>query len=130
MNASILILIAGIIIISTIFIFQNMYIDTDIVEEPPLAATEYLNNPEYLIIDVREKYEFNSEHIANSINFPLSKLRTEYKSIPNNKKILLVCKSGARSRNALSFLKDQGYDDLINLKGGLDAWKRNRLKLQ
>lgn len=80
---------------------------------------------EYFIIDVRENDEYQREHIESAINIPLGKLiRDESKGIiPRDKKIIVHCKSGLRGGMALEFLKKREYANIMNLKGGFDAWK-------
>jgi phage shock protein E len=70
-----------------------------------------------LIIDVREQTEFNSGHVAGAINIPPHKLMAgadELKDVPKDTEIILYCLSGARSNASMSFLRAQGFTNLIN----------------
>ena len=68
-----------------------------------------------LIIDVREESEFNEAHIKNSILIPLSKITTEKVNEinPDNRKIIIHCRSGKRSKVAANVLISQNYSGEI-----------------
>ena len=74
------------------------------------------------LIDVREQLEWDIAHIEGAILKPLSTLEKNYRDIPKNKKIFVHCKMGGRSRRAIEFLQTQGFTNLCNVKGGIDAW--------
>lgn len=81
-------------------------------------------------IDVREPDEFEASHIEGSINTPLSRFEDSLEAIARlakSFKLILVCKSGIRSGNALNILKKQ-YNDLAEvetLEGGIDKWSKD-----
>ena len=92
-----------------------------------LVSPENLEN--VLLIDVRTKEEFKSFHIADSLNVPITTKNgynadflneLEYLNIDKNKKIAVICRSGARSSAAAKLLDKNGYKDVVNLKGGVD----------
>lgn len=75
---------------------------------------------EYLIIDVRTKKEYQEGHLNGAINIPLSNIKKEISNINMNKKVLLYCQSGIRSKKALKILENLGYHEIYSLKGGLE----------
>ncbi len=76
------------------------------------------------IIDVREPTEYNSGHIENSTNIPLSCLLNEIDQFDFSKEMIMVCRAGVRSRLACEQLIAEGYNfDLFNLEGGVIAWE-------
>ena len=79
-------------------------------------------------LDVREDHEFKEGHIEGMSNVPLSKLDKEYSQIPKDKTIVVICRSGKRSLQAVSKLKDYGYNDLINVNGGMLEWDGKRIR--
>lgn len=87
-----------------------------------IDSSELYNNPDYLLIDVREKTEFDRAHLDNSVNVPLSKLSSELKAFPIDTPILFICQSGKRSLSALNTAKNSGFTDIKSLKGGIDAY--------
>lgn len=78
------------------------------------------------LVDVREEFEY---HIANlgtdSILIPLSRIGEEYDKIDRDRKVIMFCRSGIRSRNAAVQLQNEyGFENLHNLKGGILEWAR------
>jgi len=87
---------------------------------------DMLNNPDHkeaYYVDVREPHEFNAGHIREMNNVPLSQLENNYELIPKDKTIVIICQSGKRSLQAAKTLKDLGYQDIINVKGGMLDWE-------
>ncbi|NFB54682.1 pyridine nucleotide-disulfide oxidoreductase, partial [Clostridium botulinum] len=71
-----------------------------------------------LIIDVREKHEYELSHIIGAKNIPLSELRDRINEIPEDEPVYLHCRSAQRSYNALKALKNLGYENIYNVSGG------------
>ena len=71
-----------------------------------------------LIIDVREKHEYELSHIIDAKNIPLSELRDRINEIPKDEPVYLHCRSAQRSYNALKALKNLGYENIYNVSGG------------
>jgi rhodanese-related sulfurtransferase len=98
----------------------------------PWDVEERLEKEDMLIIDVREPYEFNAMHIANSINVPRGILETacEYdfeETIPElvearDRTVIIVCRSGNRSLFAADVMQQMGYKNVLSLKTGLRGW--------
>lgn len=95
-------------------------------EIEPLAFFQLRKQtPDILVIDVREEEEFEAFNIGGML-IPLSELFTHMDRIPKDHPIIFVCKRGIRSSIAIQRLEQHGdYDQLINLKGGLEAWKKH-----
>jgi hydroxyacylglutathione hydrolase len=79
----------------------------------------YASNP--LIIDIRKKSEFDSEHILNAVNIPLNELNNRFFELPSDKPFIMHCGGGYRSMIAASILKSRGYHDFKDVEGGMDA---------
>lgn len=77
-----------------------------------LSASELntllIENTDCLIIDVRSSREFDEEHITDSLHIPLEKIPEKFHTIDTKKPIILVCYSGARSREGCRFLASHG----------------------
>lgn len=78
-------------------------------------------NDDVIILDVREKEEYNNGHIKNALNIPLDNIISEEIDIDKNKTILVYCQSGNRSKTASSKLASLGYENIYNF-GGINDW--------
>ncbi len=82
------------------------------------------NNSSLQLIDVREPWEHNFARIDNSKLIPL---REFYKNITNLKpedSFLIYCHHGTRSFYACAYMMQQGFKEVYNLEGGIDAWSK------
>lgn len=73
-----------------------------------------------LIIDVRKRSEYDSEHIIDAINVPLNEINKHLAQFPKDKPFVLHCGSGYRSMIAASILKQRGWQDFSDVAGGFD----------
>lgn len=77
---------------------------------------------ELVLIDVREPFEHQHFNIGG-VNIPLSTIFESKEQFNNNQTFIIYCQKGIRSQIAIQRLSDKfGYDQLINLQGGVDAW--------
>lgn len=86
-----------------------------------------------LVVDVREPGEYFGDmgHIKGSLHIPLMELKDSLDKLRVEKrKLVFVCNSGERSYYACSFLKDQGIDSVMNLKGGMIQWHLTGLDVE
>ena len=75
-------------------------------------------NEKYILIDVREEYEFNEGHIPGAVNIPVGNINSiEY---DKDKIIIVYCRSGTRSRDAANKLSNIGYT--VKDMGGIISW--------
>jgi rhodanese-related sulfurtransferase len=90
-------------------------------------AAQYNSNP--IIIDVRKKSEFDSEHVVGAINIPLNEMNHHLAEIPKDKPFLLYCAGGYRSMIAAAILKQRGWENFADVRGGFaDIAKTNVAK--
>ena len=73
-------------------------------------------------VDVRTQAEWDQGHIARSLLIPLEELPDRLSEIPPDKDIVVVCRSGARSKEGASILRQAGFTRVTCLSGGLQAW--------
>jgi len=79
-------------------------------------------NDEFQLIDVREPFEYEVSNL-NGLNIPLGGIVIESDKVSRDKPVIIQCRSGKRSAQAVMLLEQQGFDNLANLKGGIVAWK-------
>jgi len=88
----------------------------------PTEVVTLLKKNTAVLIDVREPEEFASANIGG-INISFNNLIQESYRIPRRATVILVCRSGSRGASAYLKLKDLGFENLVNLKGGLNRWR-------
>ena len=86
-------------------------------KQVPVYKTRELVENKAMIIDLREVEEFETGHIVNAINIPLSQLRERLYEIPKDKPVYLHCRSAQRSYNACRALQNEGYNNVYNISG-------------
>ena len=77
---------------------------------------------DFTLVDVREPHEYAIAKIAGSVLIPLGSVASRSNELDPDKEIVLQCKGGVRSAQALAVLQSQGFTNLVNLKGGILAW--------
>lgn len=82
-------------------------------------ASKYDSKP--LVFDVRKKSEFDSEHVVDAINIPLNEINNHLAEFPKDKPFILHCAGGYRSMIAASILKSRGWEDFVDVEGGMSA---------
>jgi hydroxyacylglutathione hydrolase len=76
------------------------------------------------LIDVRNTNEWKERHLPHATHIYLGDLAARVDSIPKDKPIVVHCESGVRSAIAASLLMARGFDDVTDMKGGLNAWRK------
>ena len=79
---------------------------------------------DFVLVDVREPNEFEINRIPGSVLIPKGEFLngSALEQLPQDKQVVLHCKSGARSAEALAVLKGAGFDDAVHVGGGVAAW--------
>ena len=85
------------------------------------------NNDTIRIIDVRQSAELNAGIIPGAEGLPMHIIPLRMSELDRKEKLIMVCRSGARSAQACMFLQQQGYDNVFNLRGGMIAWSGSGL---
>ncbi len=95
-----------------------------------LTLNEKLGNADLHLIDVREYSEFAGERIFGANLLPLGEIEKRHTELDREKTIYVMCRSGSRSRQAQKKLESLGFRDVVNVKGGLEAWKKAGLPFE
>jgi rhodanese-related sulfurtransferase len=75
-----------------------------------------------VLLDVREEWEYALAKLDGSILIPLATLPQSLARLDRNSEIIAICHHGMRSADATDFLLQQGFSNVKNLVGGIDAW--------
>jgi rhodanese-related sulfurtransferase len=75
-----------------------------------------------VLVDVREEWEYSLAKLDSSILIPLGTLPQSLTRLSRDSEIIAICHHGMRSADATNFLLQQGFPNVKNLVGGIDAW--------
>lgn len=78
---------------------------------------------EAIILDVRTPSEYASERIEGTVNIPLNEIDRHIDNLRHYKHVYVHCASGGRSSQACEKLNTFGLENMVNVEGGLSAWK-------
>ena len=81
------------------------------------------------ILDIRSEAELMQGVLPQSQHLPMHLIPLRISELPKDKDVILYCHSGARSYHACAYLAQQGYDNVINLRGGILGWARSGYQL-
>lgn len=90
----------------------------------PEELKQRIEDNQLFLLDVREPTEHQEFNIGGTL-IPLGELMLYTNEIPSDQPVVVYCKKGIRSQIAIQKLQEKlGFTNLINLKGGIDAWKK------
>ncbi|MCK5147399.1 rhodanese-like domain-containing protein [bacterium] len=93
----------------------------------PSELAEALDNDcDWLLLDMRPGIHFQQGYIPGSVNLPIDKLESSMQQLEawRERRIVLVCHSGYSSRSAVKYIQSKGFKDVVNLRGGVMAWRK------
>lgn len=93
---------------------------------------QLINRRDAVVIDVREKDEYASGHVANARHIPMAQLQDQIKALDKFKTrpVVVCCRSGNRSAAAVGILRKNGFNEVFSLSGGMLAWVQATMPLQ
>lgn len=83
------------------------------------------DDPGLLLVDIRTPAEIAQGAIPDALSMPMHLIPLRMSELPKARDFVLYCRSGARSYQACAYLMQQGYDRVLNLRGGIVAWARH-----
>lgn len=78
-----------------------------------------------LLVDIRTPAEIAQGAIPDAMQLPMHLIPIRMNELPKDRDVVLYCRSGARSYQACAYMLQQGYDRVLNLRGGIIAWARH-----
>ncbi len=109
--------------IPALLLAMRSYALADSAVPPTQAAALIKDKKDLQLIDVRTADEYAEGHLAKAKLIPLQELDRRVTEIDKGKPVLLYCRSGHRSGNALKLLQSKGYTEAKHIEGGLNAWQ-------
>lgn len=96
-----------------------------------VKAAKSMSEQGALLLDVREPDEYAAVHAVNAKLIPLGEVGARLKEIEayKDKPVAVICRSGRRSAQAVSLLKESGFTQVVNVEGGTSAWVQAGLEV-
>jgi len=82
-----------------------------------------------VLVDVRQPREYRRGHIAGVLSLPLTEVSRRLHELPRERPLVLICRTGQRSRSVARSLRRSGFHS-FNLQGGMLNWQRNNLPVE
>jgi rhodanese-related sulfurtransferase len=83
-----------------------------------------------VVLDVREPWEVQAASVPGAafdlLAIPMNEIPARLAEVPQDRPVAVLCHHGMRSQRVALFLAHQGYSDVANIAGGIDAWSRER----
>lgn len=110
--------------------FNKGFISHGVLNLAPSECYELSNNGA-IIVDVREDYlnNFKMFKVANVLYKPFSELKNTFRQLPEDVPLIFADSVGLKSREAVLFMIEQGYQNAANMAGGIVDWERDGLPL-
>jgi rhodanese-related sulfurtransferase len=93
---------------------------------PEISVTElkrmHDENEPFMLLDVREDDEIATASLDFARHIPMANVPERLTSLPKDRPIIVMCHGGTRSGRVAKFLRENGFPDVANLTGGIDAW--------
>lgn len=78
----------------------------------------------FTLLDVREPWEFEKARIEGSKHIPMGEIPTRVQEIDPDEHIIVMCHHGMRSLSVTNWLRQQGFENVQSMRGGIDGWAR------
>ncbi len=97
-------------------------------EMTPQEVAQAMKEGRVVVVDIRDARAYAQGHIAGGRHVPA--LHREIASLPKDKPIVVVCRSGRRSIGAARLLMREGFSSVYSMRGGMRAWEREGLPVE
>jgi rhodanese-related sulfurtransferase len=87
----------------------------------PTVTPDQVETGAYLL-DVREPDEWAAGHAPGAHHLPMMEVPARMAEVPTDGDVVVICRAGGRSGQVVAYLIQQGWDNLHNLEGGMQAW--------
>lgn len=93
----------------------------DTVDVQTVASVK--DRDDVLVLDVREQWEYDEGHIPGVTLLPMGEVPARLSEIPTDKEVIVTCRTGNRSGQVTDYLRQNGFDNVHNMSGGIVAWE-------
>lgn len=96
----------------------------------PQQVNDKINDPadDFILLDIRDAHEYGIDgYIDGSVRIPMSELGERVNELAKNADIVVYCRTGGRSARVATWLVQQGFTNISDLDGGVQAWDKAKL---
>lgn len=108
--------------------------EIDITNLPANVDVETVSNIKdeggVFVLDVREQWEYDEGHIPGVTLLPMAEITNRLSEIPTDQEVIVTCRTGNRSSQVTDFLRQQGFENIHNMEGGIVAWEAAGLPVE
>jgi adenylyltransferase/sulfurtransferase len=94
-------------------------------QDPKEVKARLDRGEDLVLLDVREPWEVAVAKLEGAVQIPLGELGRRFHELDPEAEVVVYCHMGVRSMKAALFLRQQGFENVFNLAGGIDAWSLN-----
>lgn len=77
---------------------------------------------QFMLLDVREPVEYQTAHVEGSTLIPMNEIPMRIQELDPDEHIVVMCHHGVRSANVAAWLRQQGFEKVQSMRGGIDLW--------
>jgi rhodanese-related sulfurtransferase len=94
-------------------------------------AVMLINRSNAIVVDIRDKKDFDAGHIVDAVHIPMTKLSVRVTELDKHKAdpVIVACRLGSQSIDAVKVLKSAGFTQVLRLSGGMTEWRAQGLPL-
>ena len=85
---------------------------------------QHLESQSPFLLDVRQPWEYDVCRLENSTLIPMGQIPAHVNELDKDRETVVICHHGIRSRQVARYLEQAGFSNVINLKGGVNAWAK------
>lgn len=129
MNNKVIIAIAVVVVLVFVYMFFLKGPGSTAEDVTPEKFSELAKEPDAVILDVRSAFEFGGDKIqgAQNMSYTSSGFKAYLEKLDKKKPYLVYCATGSRSVGAVKQMKSMGFEQVYNLKGGIEHWKSEKM---
>jgi rhodanese-related sulfurtransferase len=91
---------------------------------PEEVKSKLESGADFTLLDCRELWEYQTARIEQAVNIPMGEIPARAGELDRDKHIVVMCHHGMRSMNVTAWLRQQGFESVQSMAGGIDAWSR------
>lgn len=91
---------------------------------PEEVKTKLESGADFTLLDCREPWEYQTARIERTVNIPMGEIPTRVQELDPDEHIVVLCHHGVRSMNVTAWLRQQGFEKVQSMAGGIDRWSR------